>query len=122
MGRNKFQKFLVGLVPAADALVGSGALGLCCAGSTLLPVLEATVFVTLHKRGSLFPLTSYKLEGGAQSTSGLCLTKLQLSACLPTLQLWPSPALICGLLLMSPNVPRGFFYLGDYEAVAPGTV
>ena len=75
IGRIKFQKVLVGLVPAADALVGSGALGLCCAESTLLPVLEATVFVTLHKRGSLFPLTFYKLEGGAQSTSELGLTK-----------------------------------------------
>lgn len=75
-GRIKFQKVLVGLVPAADALVGSGALGLCCTESTLLPVLEATVFVTLHKRGSLFPLTSSKLEGGAQSTSGLSLTRL----------------------------------------------
>lgn len=55
--RIKFQKVHVGLVPPADALVSTGALGLCCVDSPLLPVPEVTIFATLNKRGSLSSLT-----------------------------------------------------------------
>lgn len=59
--RLKFQKVLVALVPTDDSLGQLRYPGSRCLKSTLLPVLGATIFVTLSKRGTL---TFCKLEIG----------------------------------------------------------